>query len=98
MSPILHVARGKVRSSGSQRPTGEVVLVVNIVGGLVVVCMMMSLLCRVRMVTLGLKLRHLHAEALVSLAAIHQDMLPLVCLTVHSEWIERSCLAKGRRS
>lgn len=64
---------------------------------LVVVCVVVSLLCMC-MVGLGLKLGNLHAETLMSLAAIHHDMLALVSLAIHGELIEGGGLRERRRA
>lgn len=93
---ILHVARGEVRSGGRQCPTGEVVLVADVLRRLSVVGMMM--LCGVWMVSLRLKFRDLHTKPLRGLAAIHNDMLLLVGLIEHCKRIESSCLAERGRS
>ena len=94
---VLNVARGEVWGSGRQSPAGEVVLVANVLGRLIVVGVVMWLLCGVWVVVLRLKL-HLHTKPLVSLAAIHDDMLLLVCLAIHCEGIEGSCRSERGRS
>jgi hypothetical protein len=42
----------------------------------------------VGMMTLRLKLGDLHSKPLVGLAAIHHDMLSLMALAIHGEWIQ----------
>lgn len=96
MSAILEGAGSEVRSGGSQCPTGEVVLVIDAMRGLVVMGMVMGLLCGVGVMALRLELGDLHAKSLVGLAAIHHDMLPLVGLCVHCEGIQGSSLADRR--
>ena len=56
------------------------------------------LLSMVGVMVLRLEFRNLHAKPLVGMTAIHQRMLCLVRLVVHSERIQRRCLVKGRRA
>jgi hypothetical protein len=57
--------------------------------GLCVVGVVVLLLRMVGVVILRLELGDLHAKPLMALTAIHHDMLSLMALTVHIEWIQR---------
>ena len=80
---ILQVVRSEMWSRICQSAAREVMLVANVVGRLARVC---KRLLRMRM-GLTLKFGELHAESLMGLTAIHEDMLPLVGLSIHGEWI-----------
>jgi len=58
------------------------------VRGLRVVRVVVWLLGVVGMMTLRLKLGDLHSKPLMGLTAIHHDMLSLVALAIHREWIQ----------
>lgn len=73
-------------------------LVGDMLRRLVMMGVVVWLLRGVWVVRLRLKLRDLHTKPLVGLATIHDDMLLLMCLTIHGERIEASCLTKRRRS
>ena len=91
---ILQVTGGEMRSGARQSAAGKVVLVTDIVGSLTRVC---ERLLRVWM-GLSLEFRNLHAKSLVGLATIHHDMLPLMGLAVHGEWVQCRRLSNGRGS
>lgn len=65
-------------------------LVSEVVCRLSMVGVVVWLLSMVRMVGLRLKLGDLHAKPLMGLAAIHHDMLSLMALAIHGEWIQGS--------
>lgn len=73
-------------------------LVVEIVGGLVLMRMVLLLLCMMRMMVLMLKFGHLHAKPLVGLPTVQHDMLPLMALVVHGVWIQSGGLTERRGS
>jgi hypothetical protein len=62
----------------------EAMLVMRLVG--VMVCRLRSMVMRV---VLRLELGHLHGKPLMGLTAIHHDMLTLVTLAIHIEWVQR---------
>lgn len=83
-----------MRSRTRQRAAGEVVLMTDVMGRLTRVC---KGLLRMRM-RLSLEFGNLHAKSLMGLTAIHEDMLPLMGLSVHGKGIQGGCLGNRRRS